>query len=428
MPTTPTPLERLLALVRSAQTDGSLRRLVLAGPRPTAQGAGQQEEHAVRIDITPIVHKAAPHWRWVHHFATRDVTQIMSVDEGLQKLAALAGVHYANVQVDTTNQDVQFAVSRKGRATLRVGRTGPQPAPPAIITTHNRQKTRWVDLGQGHWQDLGVADENHELVPSMARKWRQINKFVELVAGAITGHVTQAADANEADSGVWPKDKPLHINDFGCGRGYLSFGIYEHLLALGYTQVSVQGVELRGDLVDQCNRIVRERQLDRGGNSLRFVRGDLRNIGADPCDVMIALHACDTATDHALHLGVSAGAGVLVCSPCCHKQLRGQMRTPAMLKPMFKHGVHLAQESEMVTDSLRALLLETQGYDAKVFEFVALEHTSKNKMILATRVRSADAPASRSKWDAVRDIKSFWGVNEHALETLLTTSQTTPCA
>ncbi len=407
------PLERLVALVHAAQTDGSLRRLVLAGPKP----AGQLEEHAVRvdtvhavrIDITPIVHKAAPHWRWVHHFATRDDTQITRVDEGLQKLAALAGVHYANVQVDTTSQEVQFAVSRKGRATLRVGRTGPQPVAPATVTTHNRQKTRWVDLSQGHWQDLGVADAQGELVPSMARKWRQINKFVELVAGAITG----------ADSNTWPKDKALHINDFGCGRGYLTFGIYEHLLALGYTQVTVQGVELRGDLVDQCNRIVKERQLDRGGNLLRFVRGDLRTLGTEPCDVMIALHACDTATDHALHLGVSAGAGVLVCSPCCHKQLRGQMQTPAMLKPMFKHGVHLAQESEMVTDSLRALLLETQGYDAKVFEFVALEHTSKNKMILATRVRSADAPMSRSKWDAVRDIKAFWGVNEHALETLL---------
>jgi SAM-dependent methyltransferase len=341
------------------------------------------------------------------------------------------------VQLSTTHQEVQWALSRKGRATLRVGRsssTAPAAADasPRQAAAHNRDKVRWVDLKQPHWHALGVADEQGRLVPAMARKWRQINKFVELVAGAIAGHqVThhlgtdqqgadqQGTDQQDTDTPAWPKDQALHLIDFGCGRGYLTFGIYERLVALGYTKLTVQGVELRAELVDQCNGIVQNQGLNQGANQLRFVCGDLRTIAMDHGDVMIALHACDTATDHALHLGLKAGAQVLVCSPCCHKQLRGQMQTPAMLKPMFKHGVHLAQESEMVTDSLRALLLETQGYDAKVFEFVALEHTSKNKMILATRVRSGEAAASQAKWQAVQDIKTFWGVREQALETLL---------
>ncbi len=424
-PPTRSALERLVALVQGAQADGSLRRLVLASPRAGAAAGDAPVERAIRIDVKPLLHKDAPHWQWVHHFPTRDVTQITRVDVGLSDLQNLAGVAFANVQVDTDSQDVQFAVSRKGKATLRVGRRGAAPAPTALA--HNRQKHRLVDLAQGHWHDLGVADADGHLVPAMARKWRQINKFVELVVGAIAGAANDASPNDEEEGALpelggrpgWPKDKPLHITDFGCGRGYLTFGIYERLVALGYTHLSVQGVELRGDLVDQCNGIVHARALNAQGNALRFVRGDLRELAMDRCDVMIALHACDTATDHALHLGLKAGADVLVCSPCCHKQLRGQMQTPAMLKPMFKHGVHLAQESEMVTDSLRALLLETQGFDAKVFEFVALEHTSKNKMILATRHRTADAPASRQKWDAVRELKAFWGVKDQALEGLL---------
>ena len=134
-------------------------------------------------------------------------------------------------------------------------------------------------------------------------------------------------------------------------------------------------------------------------------------------DVMIALHACDTATDHALHVGVRAGASIIMSAPCCHKELRPQMRSPALLAPMLQHGVHLGQQAEMVTDSLRALLLEAEGYATQVFEFVALEHTSKNKMILAVRrERALDRAAVQAQ---IREIKSFYGIREHCLETLL---------
>jgi hypothetical protein len=133
---------------------------------------------------------------------------------------------------------------------------------------------------------------------------------------------------------------------------------------------------------------------------------------------MIALHACDTATDHAIDLGVRAGAAVLVCSPCCHKELRPQMARPRLLSGLLRHGIHLGQEAEMVTDSLRALLLETCGYEAQVFEFVALEHTSKNKMILARRKVGGEAQAARARAE-VADLKSFYGIREQCLETLL---------
>ena len=133
---------------------------------------------------------------------------------------------------------------------------------------------------------------------------------------------------------------------------------------------------------------------------------------------MIALHACDTATDHAMDLGLRAGAGVLVCSPCCHKELRPQIARPRLLSRLLRHGIHLGQEAEMVTDSLRALLLETCGYEAKVFEFVSLEHTSKNKMILAPR-RDAGAGRPERARGELADLKGFYGIREQRLETLL---------
>jgi hypothetical protein len=137
-------------------------------------------------------------------------------------------------------------------------------------------------------------------------------------------------------------------------------------------------VELRTGLVTLCEASARRHGLQ----GLSFNAGDVRSYEPDPVDVMIALHACDTATDHAIHLGLRAGAQLIVCSPCCHKQLRPQMKSPPLLRPMLQHGIHLGQQAEMVTDSLRALLLDAAGYDTQVFEFIALEHTSKNKMIL----------------------------------------------
>ena len=181
------------------------------------------------------------------------------------------------------------------------------------------------------------------------------------------------------------------------------------------TQVS--GIELREDMVSLCNAVAQRHHLD----GLQFVQGDVMQQATGPLDIMIALHACDTATDHALHKGILAGAQIILSSPCCHKQLRPQLRSPGLLRPMLQHGIHLGQQAEMITDSLRALLLEAHGYHTQVFEFVALEHTSKNKMILAVKRRQparGDA-AAEAIHAQIREIKDFYGVREHCLELLL---------
>ena len=134
-------------------------------------------------------------------------------------------------------------------------------------------------------------------------------------------------------------------------------------------------------------------------------------------DALIALHACNTATDDAIRRGIELGAKLIVVAPCCHKEIRPQLQSPPPLLPMLQHGIHLGQQAEMLTDSLRALLLEAEGYDTQVFEFTSLEHTSKNKMILA--VKHAAPRAAEVARAQVKEIKAFYGIREQCLEVLL---------
>jgi SAM-dependent methyltransferase len=265
---------------------------------------------------------------------------------------------------------------------------------------------RPLSLNHPAWRELGVAEVGRDgaprLVPAMARKWKQINHFIEIVDSALR------------QAGLSETTTPLRVADFGCGRGYLTFALALRLSEHG-RQAHVLGVELRQDLVAQTESLARQLALD----GLEFAQGDVGQREVQALDMMIALHACDTATDTAIHHGIKAGARVILCAPCCHKQLRGQLQPPSVLRPLFKHGVHLGQEAEMLTDGLRALLLESQGYDTQVFEFVALEHTQKNKMILAIRRPRSEGAHREQALQQVQALKTFWQLQEHHLEQLL---------
>ena len=393
---------RFLALLRAALADGAFERLVLA--RPTS-GEGSDLR---RVAVRPVLLRGERCLQFVHTHATRDVTKNLDVDDGVVAIDALIGVAFAHAHLQTTREAIELRVSRKGRVgmsrhTLTPAVTGEiaDAATAEATAAHDRAKRRFVDIGRPWLVDLGVTDAEGRLVPSMARKWKQINKFVEVFDHAL------------AASALAARETPVRVVDFGSGKGYLTFALHDHLRGTLERTAEVTGVELRTDLVELGNRAAART----GAAGLRFLAGDVRSHEPGPIDVMIALHACDTATDHALHLGLRAGAEIILCSPCCHKQLRPQMRSPALLQPMLQHGIHLGQQAEMVTDSLRALLLEAEGYATQVFEFVALEHTSKNKMILAVkRPQRADRAAIEAQ---IREIKAFYGVREHCLESLL---------
>ena len=245
-----------------------------------------------------------------------------------------------------------------------------------------------------------MTDKQQALIPAMSRKWKQINKFIEVFSHAFS-------------SVALPAGQPVRVADFGSGKGYLTFAIHDYLSNTLQRPAQVTGVELRADMVELCNKAASH--LEHPG--LVFEQGDVRSVVPAQIDVMIALHACDIATDYAIHTGIRCGAAIIMCSPCCHKQIRPQLHSPGLLKPMLQYGLHLGQQAEMLTDSLRALYLEACGYDTKVFEFISLEHTNKNKMILATKRKEAGDPAALLA--KIAELKAFYGVSEHCLETLL---------
>ena len=381
---------QFLTLLSKSIGNDTFVKLVLAKYR----GA---EPELLRVIARRLVVRGEPCLSFTYRYKTKDVTKNVPVDEAIAAVGEELGTAFENAHLLTSTQDIQLAISRKGKYSLRVGRAEIE-APPA--EDHDREKQRFLDLERPFLAALGVTDAKHRLVPAMAKKWKQINKFIEVLDHAF------------GNSGL--KDaKSVRVVDFGCGKGYLTFAVHDYLANTLGIDASVTGVELREDLVQLCNAAASRLGIE----GLAFERGDIRSHAAEPIDIMIALHACDTATDYAIHAAIRSNASIVMCAPCCHKELRPQMTLPQLLHPMLHHGIHLAQEAEMVTDGLRSLLLESEGYDSKVFEFVSLEHTSKNKMILA--VKRAH-PAGREAVQAqIREIKAFYGIREQSLETLL---------
>ncbi len=395
----PDALERFMRLLLTSWDDGTFARLMLTKYRG-------EEAQLERLTVREVSLRGERHLSFLWRYATRDVTKNHGLREGVALVRGLLGEAFQNAHLHTANQEVQLAFSRKGKPSLRVGKAENTPA--ATEAHHDKEKQRHLDVEAPWWRELGLTHEHKgeaALVPAMSRKWKQINKFIEIFAAAFKASPLK----DSAD---------VFVNDFGSGKGYLTFAMHEWISAQG-KQAHVTGVELREDMVNITNGIAA--RLRREG--LRFDEGDVRHYTPARLDVMIALHACDTATDHAIHLGLRAQAAIIMCSPCCHKQLRPQMQLPAALKPMLQHGIHLGQEAEMVTDSLRALLLEAEGYETQVFEFIALEHTSKNKMILAVKKSGAALAAAEKRKPEVlaqiAQIKAFYGIREQALETLI---------
>lgn len=402
-------LERFFEHLQASLASQTLVKLVLGKPR----GSGVDVQ---RLLARPLLLRGERCLSFTYRHPTKDITKNPAEKAAVAELRELLGTAFSHAHLFTTREEWQLMISKRGKvgltrhalpqvpgsgttevALVEPGRAVVEPA------GHDRAKRRYLSLELPFLQDLGVTDGRHQLVPAMARKWKQINKFVEVLDHAL--------DASR----LQPPDGRVHVVDFGAGKGYLTFAMYQHLTRSRGWQAEVSGVELRQDLVDLCNAAARRHEM----TGLRFICGDVRSHVPERLDVMIALHACDTATDFALHTGIRAGAAIIMCSPCCHKQIRPQMHLPDLLRPMLQHGIHLGQQAEMVTDSLRALLLEAEGYDAQVFEFVALEHTSKNKMILATRRPAGQRGEAARREQArvqVAQIKAFYGVQEHSLE------------
>jgi hypothetical protein len=411
-------LARFQATLMTALEQRVLLKLVLVNYRGGQSEVDDIGPDVQRIEVRAVLLRGQPALSFLLRYATRDITKNLPLDDALATLAGwLAAGAFRNAHLHTPTDEVQLAFSKKGKASLRVGTPSNAKAPVALdpaahaaapsphgaaepTLSHNREKYRLLELSRPFLRELGVTDAQGYLIPAMARKWKQINKFVEVFSHALA-------------RSTLAEQERIHVVDFGSGKGYLTFAIHDWLRQVMHRDARVTGVELRDDLVKLCQRVIGKLHLE----GMDYEQGDVRDYHPAALNVMIALHACDVATDYAIHLGIRAGAEIIMCSPCCHKQIRPQLLSPHPLRPILQHGIHLGQEAEMLTDGLRAMLLDAAGYDTQVFEFIALEHTNKNKMILAVKRAKAKSPDEVVK--QISDIKSFYGIQEQCLESLL---------
>ncbi len=249
---------------------------------------------------------------------------------------------------------------------------------------------------------LKITDSSGNVYKNAQDKYRQINHYVELLSTIVRE--------------LAPRDV-LQVTDMGSGKGYLTFALYDYLVNVLQVNTEVTGVEFRKDLVHLCNEIA-----DKSGfRSLRFEEGTIGDYERAHTDIMIALHACDTATDDAIYKGITTGAELIVVAPCCHKQIRREMEKSKVhnnVNFLTGHGIFMERQAEMVTDGIRALILELYGYKTKVFEFISDVHTPKNVMITALKSTVKDIRKEEIRKE-ITDAKVFFGIEYHHLERML---------
>jgi hypothetical protein len=384
-------IEEFLSAVKSAFAGNTLIKLKLGGYH-----GGEADLKSV--EVKKIVAKGVEKFSFTFHYKTRDIIKNQIQPEALGNLRTALKDEFRSAQLATTEFDMSF--ERNGdkvhvRRTEVAGRAAPS-------TDHDRAKNRpLTETGKPYLHALGISGKDGLVRNDAQDKFRQINKMVEIFAPLI-----QAIKA----------DKP-RIVDMGAGKGYLDFALYDYLANVAQRPAEVVGVEMRDKLVADGNATA----AASGFSDLSFVPGTILDYDATGADAVIALHACDTATDDAIFRGISAGASLIAVAPCCHKQIRRQMEAgkPAtQLDALLRHGIFLERQAEMVTDTLRALLLELNGYRTKVFEFVSDAHTPKNNLIVAEK----DGRAGRDREAVLKqiaDVKAMFGVERHYLEGLL---------
>ncbi|MHA6728907.1 class I SAM-dependent methyltransferase [Devosia sp. A369] len=387
----PDRVEELLNAVKAAFMDGSLIRMKLGGYHG-------DEPELKSVEIKKISVKGGDKFSFTYRYKTRDIIKNFIQPEALALLRSGLRQEFRSAQLATTEFDLSF--ERNGdKIRLKRTQVSGREAPAA---GHDRAKNRPLTVtDKPYLHALGITGKDGAVRNDAQDKFRQINKMVEIFAPLIQ---------------VLKAENP-RIIDMGAGKGYLDFALYDYLANVANRSAEIIGVELREKLVEDGNATA----AASGFSGLSFVSGSILDSDASGADAVIALHACDTATDDAIFKGIAAGAALIAVAPCCHKQIRRQMeagKPEDKLAVLLRHGIFMERQAEMVTDTLRALLLELSGYRTKIFEFVSDAHTPKNNLIVAEK----DGRFGRDRDAVLKQIaetKAMFGIERHYLEGLL---------
>ena len=345
----------------------SLTRAVLSKPR--------SRELAAKVTVDPVDLRGETAYRFTTHLADRATHENLPANGARERLGTLLA-DYGQALLQTADADWQVL----GETVLRR-----PPSRAAAPRAHDRKKQYLLEEGTPvpFLVELGVMTADGKVRNSRYDKFRQVNRFLELVDDVV------------------PSLRPegtLRVIDFGCGKSYLTFAIHHLLTELRGREVEIVGLDLKEDVIARCASFA-ERS---GAAGLRFERGDIASFDAgEDVDLVVSLHACDTATDEALAQAVRWGADAILAVPCCQKEAYRQLES-SLLAPLLRHGLAKERFAALVTDALRAQLLELAGYRAQLVEFVGLEHTAKNVLIRAVKGKPAGADVRRA-YEELRD-------------------------
>lgn len=347
------------------------------------------KDNVVKAKLRPMEQKGELLFQLESFTKTQAFHKNLTVEETKDELMKLLE-EFRQVQVETVSEDITVLISKKGKATIKRKRKKVQAK--AADLSHNRKKKYILEEGIAvpFLQDLGVMTQDGKIVRTKMDKFRQINRFLEFVEDILP----------QLD-----KDRELTLLDFGCGKSYLTFAMYYYLHELKGYDIRIIGLDLKTDVILHCNELAKKY----GYEKLSFLVGDIADYeGVDQVDMVVTLHACDTATDYALAKAVGWNAKVILSVPCCQHEVNKQFEKQLsameeVLGPIMDYGLLRERFAALVTDGLRAKRLESEGYETQVLEFIDMEHTPKNILLRAVKKGS---PAAKSGKEA-EDCENF---------------------
>ena len=371
--------------IEGSLQDGSFVKLALGDYRGT-------EDQLKNIHVRKIQIKREEKLSFTYRYKTRDIVKNWGLVEGVANIREALSSGFRVATLFTTAFDL--VLENQSLKKKEPSHTAP------VSSGHDCDKKRLIGTeNKVYLRALNMTDAKGAVFKSAQDKYRQINKYVEILSGLVQG--------------IAP-DHLKKIIDMGSGKGYLTFALYDYLIGMGL-RPEVTGVEYRSELVTLCNQIAEDARFQ----GLHFAQGSIADYDCSGVNILIALHACDTATDDAIYKGIRAGAELIVVAPCCHKQIRREIeksRSQNDLGFLMKHGIFVERQAEMVTDGLRALIMEYFGYSTKVFEFISDAHTPKNILIVGRKRTSSHDPAVLKQ---IKAAKAYFGIETHHLEKML---------
>jgi SAM-dependent methyltransferase len=339
----------------------------------------QDKEYAAKIKIRPVKIKDVLYFQETIYRGTQVFHENFSSEEISGRIEELLSGKMKQAEFVAENMSATILVSKKGKMTIKTkkasqtsknmaeGKAGEVVRAPRDLS-HNREKQYILREGEpvDFLVGLGVQTPDGKIAKNRYDKFRQINRYLEFIEDILD---------------KLPMDRTIRIIDFGCGKSYLTFAMYYYLHVLQKRDIVITGLDLKKDVIAHCNKLAKECGYER----LTFEVGDISTYeGADAVDMVVSLHACDTATDYAIEKAIGWGAEVIMAVPCCQHEVNKQISC-AKLQPILKYGLIKERISALITDAVRANLLEEQGYDTQIVEFIDMEHTPKNLLIRAVK-------------------------------------------